>query len=494
MKLNLFQHAKDCNVIDTITIEDYITYIKDGYDVDQILKARTYGKGTIPYKKIKEQRNAVCFNYLFNGYKTNDNIIESTGMLFFDIDDTTFSLNDIDMSKIFIAHSSFGGNGYSIIVKVDGITKDNFKEAYINIAHQLGITGKYDIGARKRTQFTLMSFDPNIIVNNDCNILIHNIQKSITTPIVKLNIKSITTPIVKGYINILKKRVSKDRISGSDTFLKLIFQSQLDEYTEDCVFIKEGHPFYKCFLPFKADGSYKQLADGEKHQVLTQYLNNLLCLNPNITHKQASVTLRSVIKTSCNQRVSEVNIENMIQYTFGKLREGTIQPTGVKLKYYWVSPSVANKFEAYKDKRSAPTKEALEFFVGCELLNLEIKCTNKVIAQMMGISEITVKRRLTDEQKAAIKTFNAELKLKRITNNKIEVDPEDDGGFISQQEARFKSKEVMVIAELKIKKTKMSDLIEYLDTEYQGSNVKKVMIRMDIESKKITTIDQIEAY
>lgn len=419
MKINLFPHAKDCNVIGTISIEDYINYIKEGYDVEQIIKARNYGKGTDAYTKIKEKRNAVCFNYLFNKYKTNDNIISSTGMLFYDIDDTSFTLDMIDMSKVFIAHCSFGGNGYSLIVKVDGVTKENYKEAYINIAHQLGITSKYDLGARKRTQFTLMSYDPNIIVNNDCDILIPNINKVDITPIDRNKKVDIT------YIDRIRiEEVENKGIGGNVHFLKLKFKMELEVYNEDCVFIKDGLPYYECFLPFTADGRMRKLYNGDKHKYLTMYLNNLICLNPTISHKQASVMLRSVVNSSCAEPVSEMAIESMIQYAFGKLNKGELYPVGVKIKRYWVNPALPKqlKFDAYNDKRKQGTIDALDNFIGCDLLNLEVKCTNVLIAEALGVNEKTIRRRLTDEHKHAIKQFNLELKGSHVPTPIIEVE------------------------------------------------------------------------
>lgn len=430
MKINLFENTFKPTVINTITIEDYITYIKDGYNVDEVLQARNHPKGSNEYKKVKTNRHAVTFNFLFNKYKKNVNIISSTGLLFFDIDEVDFDINKLDMDNIFLLHKSFGGNGYSIIVKVDGVSHrshNEFKDCYNSIAEQLGILNIYDKGALKMTQYTLFSYDPNIIVNNNAITLVPIINKRDTTTIKckdKIsNIKRDTTTIKEE----LTKRTKTNELVGmslfysNENFINVTFESVLDEYNEDCVYIAEGKPYYRVFTPFGADGKPKKIVDGDKHKVISMYTNNLLFLNPTIGSKQLSILIRNMINTHCYSVVPEGNLKSIIDYKYKELLEGNLKPYGERIKKFWVNPSVDNKLSVYNAKRRSIGIDALDAFFSDELLDIHHKVTYKFIADSIGVSEKTIKRRFNDnpDYKQALKGHNSNYVKTKSGNNNI---------------------------------------------------------------------------
>ena len=166
-KINLFNNLKSPKNPQIISIENYIQFVKEGIDVQKLLAIRLFGKHAQEYIKYKEKRLCVTHNFLFNGIKRNSNIISSTGLLYFDIDTESFEINSIDKSKVFIFHKSFGGIGSSIIIRAKGITYFNFKESCKFIAKDLGIANYIDINAIKETQFTVLSYDPNLFYNNE---------------------------------------------------------------------------------------------------------------------------------------------------------------------------------------------------------------------------------------------------------------------------------------------------------------------------------------
>ena len=131
--LNYYNNLKSPEIKKTISIEEYVNHIRDGYLTKTILNARNEGKGSPKYERAKNLRPCVTFNFLFDGYKTDNNIISSTGLIYFDID---VSINkQLDYSKILIHHKSFGGNGSVIVVKVNGITEENFTESYTSLCN-----------------------------------------------------------------------------------------------------------------------------------------------------------------------------------------------------------------------------------------------------------------------------------------------------------------------------------------------------------------------
>ena len=165
-KINLYENLRSPQNPKVISIDRYVDFIKEGINENQVLNARLYGKGTILYDRIKANRYCVTHNFLYNGYKSDDNIISSTGLLYYDIDEP-IDISTLDESKIFIRHKSLGGIGSSIVVKAYNITSDNFDSNYLSIAAELGIANKIDNNASKKSQFTVISYDKDVYYNPD---------------------------------------------------------------------------------------------------------------------------------------------------------------------------------------------------------------------------------------------------------------------------------------------------------------------------------------
>lgn len=404
MKINTTPIVRNSSIIETISIETYIDYVKNGLDLENLLEIRRKGKGTIEYTKFKENRRATTFNFLFNKKRRNENIICSTGLLYYDIDIPEFDINKIDLSKIYICHKSFGGNGWTLLVKVSNISfssHNEFKVAYENIAEQIGLYDYFDRGACKMTQPNAISYDPNIIINNSAPIFISNN---------KLTEKRDTTPIKREKKE--EKRIcsSVPFLKKEDNFIKLKFNTLLEEYTEDCVYIKEGKEYVECKAPFDCNGKPRKIKNGEKHIWLSIYVNNLIYLNPLANKKELYVMIKIFSDTHCAEEVSEGNLKSIIDYKLKKEAEGNLKPFGATLKRFWVNPSVEDKKAAYNKKRASLGIDAIDAFFGDEICNLNIKVTYKIIADMIGVSEKTIKRRITEEQKQIIKEFNINLK------------------------------------------------------------------------------------
>ncbi len=156
-------------------INQYIDWIRNGFEKNTVEQIRFYGKGHPKYDQLKKQRWTVSFNFLFDEKKRNANIKCATGMMMFDLDAKEMLMHDFDVKQlnlddIYILHKSVGGKGYTVIVKVDGLTLQNFKYNYNRIAEKLGLSQVMDTMARKATQYTVLSFDPDIYVNENSTV------------------------------------------------------------------------------------------------------------------------------------------------------------------------------------------------------------------------------------------------------------------------------------------------------------------------------------
>lgn len=166
--VDYFKCGKSPYVKRTISIEDIFEIIKTGDGNQELItEARNFGKNTQEYDAIKiNQLPSVRFNFNFNTKAADRNIKAATGLIYIDIDD----VDSIDNNNhfIFASWKSLSSTGYGILVKIDGLTLDNFSTNYLEVSTILGI--KSDIGAKKATQQTILSYDANIYVNNSSSV------------------------------------------------------------------------------------------------------------------------------------------------------------------------------------------------------------------------------------------------------------------------------------------------------------------------------------
>ena len=151
-------------VLGTVTPKQYLETIQNGdHNLETILKAReSYQNYPQEYSRIKTQQ-LPCYtlNFTFKKRRKDRNIEASTGFMYLDLDGTT----DIDCTNplIFATWLSLSGTGRGILVKVEGITPENFKYVYEDVAKELEISA--DKGAKKPTQLNILSYDPKLYSN-----------------------------------------------------------------------------------------------------------------------------------------------------------------------------------------------------------------------------------------------------------------------------------------------------------------------------------------
>ena len=157
------------NVLGQIEIQDYLNKIKKGdKNLNNIKLARDlYFENKAEYIKIKTNiLPCYTLNFTFKNYRRNKDLIDSTGFIYIDVDGNT----NIDFNNplIYSTWLSLSGKGRGILVKVNNLTKLNYKSNYNLISRELGINS--DNGARKITQLNVLSFDPQIYFNDKSEI------------------------------------------------------------------------------------------------------------------------------------------------------------------------------------------------------------------------------------------------------------------------------------------------------------------------------------
>ena len=159
----------DYVVNNQITFNSWLNLIKTGdHDyINNILSARKAGKGSEDYEEQKSIVPVANHNFIFGKERKNKYLLRPTGLLYLDIDKPSFDINSLNKELIHAYWKSFGGNGYSIIVKVEGLTEDNFNDTYQYIVEKLGVEEVYDVNAKKANQANVLSYDPNLYFNKD---------------------------------------------------------------------------------------------------------------------------------------------------------------------------------------------------------------------------------------------------------------------------------------------------------------------------------------
>lgn len=295
-QVNTYECITKPKVVSTIPICEWFSQIKSSIFSEQIEKARF---GELDYVSTKAKMPCVTYNFHFEHYKKDSNIKGSSGLIYIDIDNPEFEINTLDKNKIFAYYRSFGGQGYSIIVKTSGVTIDNFSTTYTNITNELGVSDYVDIQAAKASQFNVLSFDTDIFVNND----------SFTFP-------SVSAP--HSNLIIEKERTYTIERGASNTPIRF---DNLDEIPIEGKYEVNwgGYEIVKCFMPFRK-------ITNRRNNMLLSYCNNLVYLNPNITEEKILKILEAVNRKCCENPVDKNQLLRVITSVLKYYKDGKLKP------------------------------------------------------------------------------------------------------------------------------------------------------------------------
>ncbi|TFF34409.1 BT4734/BF3469 family protein [Mucilaginibacter psychrotolerans] len=339
--LNVYDNLRTPKISNTTTIEQWFELIKQSAYSPLIESARPFGKKHPVYEANKTLIPAITYNFTFHTNKENANITGATGLLYIDVDDTTYDITLLDTSKVFAYYKSFGGLGYSVLVKVDGLSLDNYNSTYAAVLADLGLSKFYDKGAKKATQFNVLSYDPNIYINYDSFVF-----TAIETDS-KLDIKNSPPSLI-----IKEKKTYIDRVGGiinSNTPLRFNNLNEI-EFEGNYTFNWDGWAYVNAWLP------YKKIQSGKRNPTLLSFLNNYVWLNPQLTQKGAITVLNWINQTKCEEPLNQSEIEGIVKSIFNYKAEGTLKP-----KYNWKTRKIlfANQTGLSREQKLAICRELL---------------------------------------------------------------------------------------------------------------------------------------
>jgi hypothetical protein len=302
IRINTYNNLKRPIVESTIEITEWLEQIKQKNQYsDRILLARHNPE---VYDSIKGSIPCVTYNFQYNGYKNDENIIQSTGLIYIDIDSPEFNINTLDRKKVYSYYHSFGGDGYAVLVKVSGVTHDNFKVTYQYIVKDLEIEDYIDTRAIKPSQFNVLSFDEDLYLNNNSNIY----SGIPAPPSIYLNKENTYT--IDG---VAKSNIRFDNLDDI-------------EVNGNYMVNWEGYEYIRCFIPFR------KVKKGNRNPALISYCNNLVYLNQHISFEKTLSIMNAVNERMCQIPLEKNEILHIIQSVFKYLRVGSLNPIYHKKK------------------------------------------------------------------------------------------------------------------------------------------------------------------
>lgn len=384
INVSQFAGMQKPTVLKILPIEKALKIIQGGDEnISQILKARAYGKGSELYDKIKTfSLPTFRFNFLFDSYATNNNIVAPTGLIYLDAD----YIDAIpDNEYVFAKWKSLSDKGFGILVKVQNLSKTNHKRVYNELSEIIGI--KSDLGACKANQQTVLSYDNNLYFNPN-SLTYKYIEKEEVKKVSFSNIKK-------------EKKV----ISSNDTFLwdgdKAHYRNNnINDYFKGefidvpfLVFSDEKAQICQPFIPFNIIG------EGQRNWRMLSFLSMHASLNPNCD-KQYLIEMSNYMNNRMNPKLLRFEVATIIRKVLKKKEEGSLEMYCNKERRILFNPNMnftrEERFKIIGGElgKVRRTKKSLLIYQTIENWDFEVdgKIIQKKVAKKANQSIATIKR------------------------------------------------------------------------------------------------------
>lgn len=343
-------------------IEKVVEFIRNPppEHLELVQVARTLERKSEEYKAIKIYKlPAVTINFNFSGQIKGENLIESTGYLYIDVDNMTEQDLEINTTYVCAYWRSLSNTGLTIVVKVDGLTPDNFKTTTQEIAKALDIP--FDKRAVSIDRLTVLSYDPNAYYND--NVDVFPVAEMIPVELVQDNLAEKSTQ----YNTIIKSNsIGYDYIG-----YKLRFNN-LDELLQhyNIVFDESGlYDFGKdnklkyslIFVPFR------KIFEGERENILKSIAYQLIALNKTASKELVLKYLYAINYGKMSPPLENSEVETTVNKIYKDLKDVEPIPNAERRFLYDNSKSLTptdkrrlSIKQIHQDRRNKTQSELLE--------------------------------------------------------------------------------------------------------------------------------------
>lgn len=417
MIFNIYNNYKKFSN-EKIDLEQLITLIKNHPNKSKIVELRKVKYKCLEYDAIKSELPSITPHGTFsNSKKTSVN--DLSGYLYFDIDGFTSTevLNETiktlnNTFQITFICKSCGGRGLAFLLKVNGITKDNFEKTHTFIRNEFKKEG-YDIdqAAGGLIRKWIVSYDPNVIYNKNAE---YKVDQEAYEKFVSENTG--TYKKVNKTVSNLDDDLESDIIPFATLSSSIKIES---EYKGEIVgdFAIEEMEYYRILYP-------QIINDGVKRRTYTRIVNALYYLNEEITQQQVYSYIYYVNRTA-NPPMNAYKLKELVTYLCK-----SIQVTGVvnlktrKKRIHFNADSNLSKREkqsmAAKITGAAKTNKTNEAVTKMKatLIDRGEHPTQVKVAKELGFSLSTVKRNW-NEAKIDLFTLDFTPKNKDLNSNPL---------------------------------------------------------------------------
>jgi hypothetical protein len=402
--INHFENCISPPVLGKITVDEVLHKIKNGDEnLLNIKNAREFGKSHQKYDEIKKTvLPTYRFNFIFEGYAKDIKIIESTGLIYIDVDDTI----EIPHSDyIYAKWRSLSNKGYGILVKVDNLTLDNFKEVYTSLGMALGV--KVDNGACKAIQQNVLSYDPYLYFNADSRVYqCKDIKKASLNNIKKKKECISVNEAFKDTFAI------KERIDNSYEYFVG------DNYDKDYLYFENKVTICAPYMPWNG------VEKGNRNNFLFRVLSQFALLNPHLG-RDYLFNKSIYFNKKMNPNLTKTEINSVITSVINKREEGSLKMYYNKERLILFNPNKKlTKSEKSKikgmivgAKRAKLTEDAIYEIIENWDFELFGKITQKSVIELNIFSRSTVQRYWSNFKKYVeeLNEFNRNsIKLKKV--------------------------------------------------------------------------------
>jgi hypothetical protein len=391
------RNFKSREVDGEISVEDLVEFIKnpDFQRKLEIGRARTAGKGSPEYDRIKS--SLMCFIPTFkHEYMVNaKSIIEPTGYLYLDFDYQS-KFNFSQYPFIVAAWSSLSNEGLGVLVKVNNLHQESLLKATEYIALMFGL--ECDRRAVSRDRNCVISFDPEIYYNPQ--------HTEVSLP--EFEVQSLEVDEKGSSVNYT---INNNKVSSQvSLFVDKIRFSDYDELVSLLDFKGENYiDFGGDGFKYTETGIYGIIKEGKRFDTLLNHCRDIKGINKNVSKKYISIVAHESNKKFCLPRLEDSEVDRIINRAFEY--DG---PLYRNKKVRFVFNPEKELSEEYKksvrSKASGETKKQETFSKILETLNswdfnLHGKITLLKVSKLSGLSYKTVKRK-SKELKEIIASIN----------------------------------------------------------------------------------------
>ena len=303
-KINHFKNIISPSVLGEITVEEVLHKIKYGDEnLLNIKKARDYGKGHPQYDELKKSvLPTFRFNFLYEDYAKDENAVNPTGLIYIDVDNTI----EIPHSDyIYAKWRSLSNTGYGILVKVDNLTLDNFKDVYASIGMILGV--KVDDGARKAIQQNVLSYDPSLYCNTKSRVYEYEHSKKASLSSIKKKKECIVVNEASAYQSSIKEQID-------NSFEYFVGENSDKEF----LYFEEKIKICAPFMPWHG------IEEGNRNNFLFRLLSQFALLNPTFGRNYL-LNKSDYCNRKINPKLTKTEIKSIVNSVMKKREEGSLE-------------------------------------------------------------------------------------------------------------------------------------------------------------------------